>query len=197
MVAKGGRRLRGPHACPSPAGAKACPSVRLHTQPRASSGRSRSASLSYTCCFRGHAFPLSLQLSPPPPLSSSPLACDSRSPTHTSVPRPTHTHTHTHPWAPSLSPSRGLTKEANPSNHGSLLLTAQLTLAKQTSAFPQNTRRLKPGLPTCHKRTSRMGSFSSGKLGGEDAVSRLEGKEHGDSRNSGGLFSSGNCFLCW
>ena len=91
-----------------------------------------SASLSYTCCFRGHAFPLSLQLSPPPPLSSSPLACDSQSPTHTSVPPPTHarTHTHTPSWAPSLSPSRGLTKEANPSNHGSLLPTAQLTLAK-------------------------------------------------------------------
>ena len=57
-----------------------------------------SASLSYTCCFRGHAFPLSLQLSPPPPLSSSPLACDSQSPTHTSVPPPTHARTHTRLW---------------------------------------------------------------------------------------------------
>lgn len=41
-----------------------------------------------------------------------------------------------------------------------------------------------------------MGSFSSGKLGGEGAVSRLGRKERGGSGNSGELFSSGNCFLC-
>lgn len=93
---------------------------RLHTQPCANSGRPspaptqvalRSARLSYTCDFRavaprGHAFPLSLQLSPHPPLSSSPFAYDSRSPSRTSVP----THTHTHPWAPSPSPHPGVSQ---------------------------------------------------------------------------------------
>lgn len=122
---------------------------RLHTQPRANSGRPSPAPTQVDPAPRQlrwlSAQPASLTpatseqsrlgATPFPSLFSCPH-------THLCLPAPLpmthgppaaplcpHTHTHTPLGSQPLSPSRGLTKEANPSNHGSWLPAAQLTLA--------------------------------------------------------------------